>query len=43
MAGSGSWHVSCYFTVQMFLREALLRCSQLEDEVASVYEGLAAS
>jgi hypothetical protein len=25
----------------MFLREALLRCSQLEDEVASVYAGLA--
>lgn len=27
----------------MFLREALLRCSQLEDEVAAVYDELAAS
>lgn len=36
-----SWHVSCSTALQMFLKEALLRCSNLEEEMASVYAALA--
>ncbi|RMD83795.1 MAG: hypothetical protein D6815_05655 [Candidatus Dadabacteria bacterium] len=38
-----AWHGSCSKEGDMYLREALIECRGLEDEIAGVYERLAAA